>query len=70
MVMSFNMERRNAMIDALIENDIGIIREDDNWLLSQILLSGFKGYESFTDDELVDEMNERDLWNDWFEDQA
>jgi hypothetical protein len=69
MVMSFNRGRRNAMIDMLIDDDIKIISQDDNWLLSQILLSGFKGYESFTDDELTQEMNERDLWTDWFKEE-
>ena len=67
--MSFNRGRRNAMIDMLIDDDIKIISQDDNWLLSQILLSGFKGYESFTDDELIQEMNERDLWTDWFKEE-
>lgn len=65
------MSRRDAMIELLVDNDIDGIMADagdrDFSLLSEILSTGFKGYENFTDDELVQEMNERDLWNAWFE---
>jgi hypothetical protein len=73
MVMSFNVGRRNAMIGLLIDNDINTIfdsrdNHNDESLLVEILGNGFKGYENYTDDELIQEMNERDLWNNWFKD--
>ena len=69
MVMSSNPGRRSSMIDMLIDDDLNTMKQDDNWCLSEILLSGFKGYENFTDNELVREMNERDLWQNWFKDE-
>jgi hypothetical protein len=69
MVMSFNVERRNGMIERLIEDDMNTIHESgDPVYLYSLLYSGFKGYESYTDDELMQEMNERDLWDNWFKD--
>lgn len=69
MVMSSNPGRRSSMIDMLIDDDLNTMKQDDNWCLSEILLSGFKGYENFTDNELVREMNDRDLWQNWFKDE-
>lgn len=60
------MSRREEMITMLIDNDIDTFQSSDSWIISEILRSGFKGYENFTDDELVQEMNERDLWAEWF----
>jgi hypothetical protein len=64
------MSRRHEMIEMLVDNDIDSIMADasqnDLSVLAEILCTGFKGYENFTDDELVQEMNERDLWNAWF----
>lgn len=58
------------MIEMLVDNDIDTIMADANQndmsLLAQMLYSGFKGYENYTEEELVEEMNERDLWNEWF----
>jgi len=68
------MSRRHAMIEMLVDNDIDSIMADagdkDLSCLAEILSTGFKGYENFTDDELVREMNERDLWNSWFKETA
>ena len=60
------MSRREEMIQMLIDDDIDTFQSSDSWIISEILRSGFKGYENFTDDELVQEMNERDLWAEWF----
>ena len=73
MIMSFDKGRRNAMIKILVDDDIDTILTsegayNDRFFLSALLTDGFKGYESYTDDELTNEMNERDLWTDWFKD--
>jgi hypothetical protein len=65
------MSRRREMIEMLVDDDINSIfeaknQENDEYYISNILLEGFKGYENFTEEELVQEMNERDLWNAWF----
>ena len=64
------MSRREEMIAMLIDNDIDTIMADasqnDMSLLASTLYSGFKGYENYTDEKLVTEMNERDLWHQWF----
>ena len=68
------MSRKFEMIEVLIDNDIDTIMADagqnDMSLLAQMLHSGFKGYENYTEEELVQEMNERDLWNEWFKETA
>ena len=61
MVMSFKPTWRENAIDALIDDDIDTMKRDDNWILSEILLEGFKGYANFTDDELEVELQERDI---------
>ena len=61
MVMSFKPTWRENAIDALIYDDIDTMKRDDNWILSEILLGGFKGYANFTDDELEVELQERDI---------
>jgi hypothetical protein len=64
------MSRREEMIKMLIDDDIDTFQSSDSWIISEILRSGFKGYENYTDEELVQEMNERDLWNEWFKETA
>ena len=53
---------REKIIKRLIEDDINSFVEhghiDTLWY---VLESGFKGYANFTDNELVQEMNEREL---------
>jgi len=61
MVMSFKPTWRENAIDALIDDDIDTDKRDDNWILSEILLEGFKGYANYTDDELDQELRERDI---------
>ena len=65
------MSRKYEMIEMLIDDDLNTIftmkgEENDESMLAQMLYSGFKGYENYTEEELVKEMNERDLWNEWF----
>jgi hypothetical protein len=65
------MSRRREMIEMLVDDDINNIfeaknQENDEYYISNILLEGFKGYENYTEEELVQEMNERDLWHQWF----
>jgi hypothetical protein len=60
------MSRREEMVNMLIDDDINTFQSSDSWIISEILRSGFKGYENYTEEQLVQEMNERDLWNAWF----
>lgn len=69
------MSRRHEMIRMLIDDDLDTIKtnqiqDNDNSYLYSILASGFKGYENYTEEELVQEMNERDLWVNWFREEA
>jgi hypothetical protein len=56
------MFKRDEVIRQLIEDDINSYVEhgyiDTLWF---ILERGFKGYAHFTDDELIEECNERDI---------
>ena len=52
---------RDYAIDELIQNDINTIQNDDGWYLSSLLRSGFKGYGHYTDEELMQELQERDI---------
>jgi hypothetical protein len=55
------MFNRDDAIDELINNDMNTIQNDDGWYLSSLLRSGFKGYEYMTDEELMQELQERDI---------
>lgn len=66
MVMSFNPEWRENAIETLVNDDINSfmhMREEcgDESVLAQILYSGFKGYQNYTDEELETELVERDI---------
>lgn len=56
------MISRDKVIQALIEDDINSYTEhgfvDTLWY---ILAEGFKGYNNFTDEELIQEVKERDI---------
>ena len=52
---------RFEAIDELINNDMNTIENDDGWYLSMLLRSGHKGYENYTDEELMQELTERDI---------
>ena len=56
--------KREQMIQALIDNDFSDIfnlGETEGAILESILKFGFKGYENFTELELIQECAERDL---------
>jgi hypothetical protein len=64
--MSFNTEWRDNAIETLVSDDINSfmhMREEcgDESVLAQILYSGFKGYQNYTDEELETELVERDI---------
>lgn len=54
---------RQLAINELVDNDLNDILNhgDDNWILSSILLDGFVGYNNFTDEQLMQELQERDI---------
>ena len=56
------MFNRDEVIKVLIEDDLNSYIEhgwvDTLWF---VLQSGFKGYDNFTDDELIKECEERDI---------
>jgi hypothetical protein len=55
------MFNRELAISELVDNDMDSIRNDDGWYLSSILTNGFKGYTNMTDEELIEELNCRDI---------
>ena len=66
MIMSFNPQWRDNAIETLVNDDINSfmhMREEcgDESVLAQILYSGFKGYQNYTDEELETELVERDI---------
>jgi len=57
---------REKAIDELVNNDIDAIIKDYNEMndlsvLAYILDSGFKGYRNYTDEQLMNELMERDI---------
>ena len=66
MVMSFNPTWRDNAIETLVSDDIDTIltakgEYNDEFFLSEILTGGFKGYNAYTDDEVIQELNERGI---------
>ena len=62
MVMSFNPTWRDKAIDTLISDDINSYVDHGHIeTMYQMLYSGFKGYENYTDEELETELVERDI---------
>jgi len=66
MVMSFNPKWRDNAIDTLINDDIDSIftmkgEFNDESMIAEMLYSGFKGYQEYTDEELEQELRERDI---------
>ena len=57
------------MIKLLIDSDYDNIQNDGDFLYG-MLYDGFKGYDNMTDEELTQEMNERELWTEWFKETA
>jgi hypothetical protein len=57
----FMFDRQKA-IQELVDNDFSDIfnlGQSAGEMLESILLNGFKGYDNFTDEELIRELNER-----------
>lgn len=54
---------RQKAICELVDNDLSDILNhgDDNWILSSILFDGFTGYNNYTDEQLMNELIERDI---------
>ena len=57
---------RSKAIDAIISDDIDSIMVskdfyNDESYIDSILRVGHKGYEDYTDDELIKELNDRDI---------
>lgn len=53
---------RTKAIDELIYNDIDTVAHfDGDYYLEAILRNGFKGYINMTNEELIQELNERDI---------
>ena len=52
---------RTKAIDELINDDADIILGEGDYFLYALLKDGFKGYANFTDEELMDELKERDM---------
>lgn len=53
---------RQKAIQELVDNDFSDIfnlGQSEGAVLESILLNGFKGYDNFTDEELIRELNER-----------
>ena len=58
---------REKAIDELVDNDIDCILKDYNEMndlsvLAYILDSGFKGYRNYTNEALLQELRERDMF--------
>ena len=54
---------KELAIQSLVDDDLNTILSynDDNWILSEMLVNGFKGYSNYTDQELMQELKERGL---------
>jgi hypothetical protein len=56
---------RDKAVDELINNDINTIQDtsayNDYSYLDSLLRCGFRGYESMTEEELMQELTERDI---------
>jgi len=66
MVMSFKPEWRDNAIETLVNDDLNSfmhMREEcgDESVLAEMLYSGFKGYQNYSDEQLEVELNERDI---------
>ena len=61
MVMSFKPEWRDNAIETLTSNDYDSIMNDGGDYLYSLLCMGFKGYDNMTDEELEQELQDRDI---------
>jgi len=60
--MILNEQQREVAVSALVDNDFDTIMSGDALeLLNSYLMYGHKGYNDYTNDELVSELRERDM---------
>ena len=52
---------RTKAIEELVSDDMNTVFNEGDYYLYALLKDGFKGYDNYTDDELVQELNERDI---------
>jgi hypothetical protein len=55
------MFNRDKAIEELVSDDMNTVFNGGDYYLSSILTNGFKGYANYSDDELIQELNERDM---------
>lgn len=57
--------RRVQIINKIIDDDISSIiqnnMEGDDYYITSLLCNGIRGYFNYTDDELLEELEERDI---------
>jgi len=65
------MFNRELAIEKLVDNDFDTVMNSDYGveLLRSILDSGFKGYRAMSDDELIMELDQRDISPDFGDDE-
>jgi hypothetical protein len=66
MIMSFNPTWREKAIETLVDDDINsFMTMSENYrdvsVVAEMLYSGFKGYQNYTDEQLEQELVERDI---------
>ena len=52
---------RSKAIDALVNDDIDTVESGNYEVLVSILLEGFQGYHNMTDEEIMKELEDRDI---------
>jgi hypothetical protein len=63
-MMILNEQQRDVAVSALVDNDFDSIMNGDSMeLLNSYLMYGHKGYNDYTNDELVSELQARDMLN-------
>jgi len=61
MVMSFKPDWRASVIERIIADDLNTLYECSNDSVRSVLNWGFKGYQNMTDEELEQELRDRDI---------
>ncbi len=53
--LPLDKERRDTIIERVIQQEIDVNSGENDWFLRETLARGFKGYDNFSDEELVAE---------------
>lgn len=61
MIMSFNPTWRSNAIETIIADDLNTLHECSDSSIRSVLEWGFKGYHNMTDEELEQELIDRDI---------